>query len=293
MALDDAEQRSLLDRITMRLDELSRSERKVAETILDDPSAFTEYTMARVAEVAGVSEPTVMRFALSMGCDGFQSLKIALAKSLALGMPVTFSAIADDDSAADISRKVFDHTITSLDRARGALDVAALERAVDLFLRAPSIVFVGFGASNVIAFDAAQKVGVFGCALSAPADPHQAYMTVATLPAESVLVAISNTGRTREVLKLVEAAQRRGLPVVGLTGDDESEFARVVDVAIIVRTFENTDVYTPSVSRIAGLAVIDALAAAVAVRRGPEHADEFRAMKAGLLEFRQGEGNHA
>jgi RpiR family carbohydrate utilization transcriptional regulator len=288
VGLDDADHQSMLDRITLHVDALSKSERKVAEAILADPSAFTGYTMARAAEVAGVSEPTVMRFALSMGCDGYQALKIALAKSLALGMPVTFSAIDDGDPIADISRKVFDHTITSLDRARSALDVAALELAVDLFERAPAIVFLGFGASNVIAFDAAQKVAVFGRPLSAPTDPHQAYMTVATLPPESVVVAISNTGRTREVVQLAELAHERGLKVVAITGYDESELLQHVDVPIVVRTFENTDRYTPSASRIAGLAVIDALAAAVAVRRGGEHAEEFRAMKEGLREFREG-----
>ncbi|HLU62920.1 MAG TPA: MurR/RpiR family transcriptional regulator [Protaetiibacter sp.] len=288
MGTDDADHQSMLDRITLQVERLSKSERKVAEAILADPSAFTGYTMARAAEVAGVSEPTVMRFAMSMGCDGYQALKIALAKSLALGMPVTFSAIDDGDSIGDISRKVFDHTITSLDRARSALDVTALERAVELFDRAPAIVFLGFGASNVIAFDAAQKVAVFGRPLAAPTDPHQAYMTVATLAPDSVVVAISNTGRTREVVQLAELAQQRGLKVVALTGYDESELLEHVDVPIIVRTFENTDRYTPSASRIAGLAVIDALAAAVAVRRGGEHAEEFRAMKEGLREFREG-----
>ena len=93
LGIDDADHQSMLDRISLHVDTLSRSERKVAEAILADPSAFTEYTMARAADVAGVSEPTVMRFALSMGCDGYQAFKIALAKSLALGMPVTFSAI--------------------------------------------------------------------------------------------------------------------------------------------------------------------------------------------------------
>lgn len=288
LGIDDADHQSMLDRISLNVEALSRSERKVAEAILADPSAFTDYTMARAAEVAGVSEPTVMRFALSMGCDGYQALKIALAKSLALGMPVTYSAIDDGDPIGDISRKVFDHTITSLDRARSALDVAALERAVDLFERAPAIVFLGFGASNVIAFDAAQKVAVFGRPLSAPTDPHQAYMTVATLPPASVVVAISNTGRTREVVQLAELAHARGLRVVAITGYDESELLQHVDVPIVVRTFENTDRYTPSASRIAGLAVIDALAAAVAVRRGGEHAEEFRAMKEGLREFREG-----
>lgn len=280
------QQDSLLDRISQVLDEISPSERKVADLILEDPVAFTTMTMARAAEAAGVSEPTVMRLALSLGCDGFQSLKMALAQAVALGMPVTFSAINDTDSVADIARKVFDHTITSLDKARNALDVAQIERAVDLILAAPTVVFVGFGASNIIALDAAQKFSVFGRPLMAPSDPHQAFMAIATIPASSVVVAISNSGRTTNTIRLAEVAQSRGLPVVSITGTADTPLSDIADVPIIVRTFENTDVYTPAVSRIAGLAIVDIIAAALAVRRGDQHDEGFRAMKASLLEFR-------
>ncbi|MCR2762815.1 MurR/RpiR family transcriptional regulator [Microbacterium sp. zg.B48] len=279
-------QNSLLDRISQHLDEISPSERKVADLILLDPVAFTTMTMARAAGAAGVSEPTVMRLALSLGCDGFQSLKMALAQAVALGMPVTFSAINDTDSVADIARKVFDHTITSLDKARHALDVSAIERSVELILAAPTVVFVGFGASSIIALDAAQKIPVFGRPLLAPSDPHQAFMAIATVPPPSVVVAISNSGRTTDAIRLAEVAKSRSLPVIAITGSDDTPLSAVADVPIVVRTFENTDVYTPAVSRIAGLAVVDIIAAALAIRRGDQHHEGFRAMKASLLEFR-------
>lgn len=288
---NEDDQHSLLDRISRSLESLSKSERKVADAILADPSAFTTYTMARAAEAAGVSEPTVMRFAVSLGCDGFQSLKMALVQSMALGMPVTFSAINDGDSVADIARKVFDHSITSLDKARNALDIPNIERAVVLLEAAPAVVFAGFGASNIIALDAAQKLSVFGRPLLAPSDPHQLFMAVTSLAPPTVLVVISNSGRTGDAIRLAKIAQSRGLPVIAITGSDDAAILDVADVPIVVKTFENTDLYTPAVSRIAGLAVIDILAASLAIRRGDEHTEQFRAMKAGLLEFRSGTGD--
>lgn len=280
------EQSSLLDRISQRLHDVSPSERKVADLILRDPVSFTSLTMARAAEAAGVSEPTVMRLALSLGCDGFQSLKMALAQAVALGMPVTFSAIDSLDSVGAIARKVFDHSITSLDRARSALDVAKVEQAVELLVAAPSVVFVGFGGSSIIAVDGAGKFAVFGRPLLALSDPHQAFMAIATLPPQAVVIAISNSGRTAYTIRLAELAKSRGLPVIAITGTDEAPLFAIADVPIVVRTFEDTEIYTPTASRIAGLAVIDILSAAVAIRRGDEHREEFRAMKTAMLEFK-------
>ncbi|WP_449283405.1 MurR/RpiR family transcriptional regulator [Leucobacter sp.] len=277
---------SILERISAILDRISRSERRVAEAILAEPQVFTGYTMARAAEVAGVSEPTVMRLARSLGCDGFQSLKMELTQALALGMPVTFSSITDADSVDGIARKVFDHTITSLDKARNELDIDALERAVDILEVAPCIIFIGFGASNVIATDAAQKFSVFGRPLLAPTDPHQIFMAISTLSAPSAVVAISNGGRTGDVIRLARAARQRGLPTIVMTGNPDAPLLEYADIGLVVPTFENTDLYTPAASRIAGLTVVDILAAAIAVRRGEEHREQFRAMKTALLKYR-------
>lgn len=276
---------SLLERLARAEDVLRPSEVRVARTVLADPSATVQMSMAALAASAGVSEPTVMRFCTGLGFDGFQDFKITLAESLAIGIPVTHSAITVEDSVAQMSAKIFDHTLTSLDRARRSLDTDAVSAAVDHLVGATNVLFVGLGASGIIAQDALQQAVLLGVPCAAPIDLHQQFMQASMLGPDSVLVAISNTGRSQSIVQIAAHAKTRGAAVIGVVGRP-SPLQELADVAVILRTFEDTDTYTPTVSRLAGLVLIDVLATAVAVRRGPAHLERLSQMKEALAAFR-------
>jgi RpiR family transcriptional regulator, carbohydrate utilization regulator len=275
----------LMERLTRGLEQLRPSERKVAELVLQDPARAMRLSMAAVAGAAGVSEPTVMRFCTGLGFDGFQSFKYALAEALAIGIPVTHSAIRLEDPVDAVAAKIFDHTLSSLDRTRRSLDADAVAAAVDLLLQARNVLFVGLGASGIIAQDALQQAVLFGVPCAAPVDLHQQYMSASMCHPGSVLVAISNTGRTTAILDIAAQAKRRGARVIGVTGGP-GPLLEMADVGVVLRTFEDTDIYTPTISRLAGLVLIDVLATAVAVRRGPEHLERLGQMKEALSSFR-------
>lgn len=279
------EQAPLLEALSARLETLRPSERKVAAVVLGDPGRVLGLSMAALADAAGVSEPTVMRFCTGLGFGGFQAFKYALAQTVALGIPVTHSAIQPEDSVEAMAAKIFDHTLTSLDRARRSLDTSRVAEAVEEILAADAVLFVGLGASGIIAQDAVQHSVLFGVPCAAPTDLHQQYMAASTATAGTVVVAVSNTGRTTSVLEVTARAQQNGARVVALVGGD-GPLLEMADVGLVVRTFEDTDTYTPTVSRLAGLVLIDILATAVAVRRGPEHLAQIRRMKEELSAFR-------
>ncbi|OLT06100.1 RpiR family transcriptional regulator [Pseudonocardia sp. CNS-004] len=276
---------SVLELITGRQDRMRPSERKVAAAVLADPGAVVHLSMAGLADAAGVSEPTVMRFCTGLGFSGFQAFRLGLAQSLAVGIPVTHSAIEPDDPVEAMAGKIFDHTLSSLDRTRRSLDTAAVAAAVETLVAATSVHFVGLGASGIIAQDALQHAVLFGVPCTAPVDLHQQYMAAAMCGPGEVVVAISNTGRTTSVLEVTERAKRAGAAVIAVTGGP-GPLADLADVAIVLRTFEDTDIYTPTVSRLAGLVLVDVLATAVAVRRGPAHLERLREMKEALSAFR-------
>ena len=279
---------SLLDRVRDTMPSMRTSEKKVASVVLRDPELIRASTMAGVAAAAGVSEPTVMRFAMHMGFDGFQAFKLALTQVLAVGVPLTDRGISMSDSLDDISKKVFDHSISSLALARQTYDAKAIERAVDLMADAMSLTFIGFGASGIIAQDAEQKSGLFGIPCSAPIDAHQQVMAAAMCSPGDVFLLISNTGSTEIVLEVGELARRHGATTIALTGDPEAPLAQSCDVVLIANTYEDTDVFTPTVSRLAGLVLVDILTAAVAARRGTAHLQRLQRMKQDLLTFRIG-----
>jgi RpiR family carbohydrate utilization transcriptional regulator len=280
--------RALLDVIALTRPQMRRSEQKVAETVLADPNAAIHASMAELAEASGVSEPTVMRFCTAVGCDGFQSFKLRLAQSLAFGIPATHSAIQRTDGSVELVEKIFDYTISSIEHARRNLDKAALEEAVETLLDAREILFIGFGASGIVAQDAQQKFPLFGVPCSAPADAHQQFIAASVAGPGSVVVAISNTGRTRSVIDCVEIARSHGARAIGIAGGPSPLLDRC-DVKVIVETLENTDFYTPTISRLATLTVIDVLATAVVLRQPPDHIERLRVMKEGLTAMRTGD----
>jgi RpiR family transcriptional regulator, carbohydrate utilization regulator len=279
---------TVLEVIAARRDGLRASEKAVADLILQDPVRAMDFNMAGLADAAGVSEPTVMRFCSAVGFDGFRSFKIKLAQTVALGLPVTMSAIRENDSTHDLTEKVFSHTISSLDRARRTLDPSSVDRAVELLVGAGEILFVGAGASGIVAQDAQQKFPLFGVPCQAPADYHQQFISASMSDASTVTVAISNTAKTQTTVRVAEAAKAAGGKVLAITGD-AGPLSTVADLELRVRTFEDTDYYTPTASRLAALVAIDILATGVAMRRGASSLERIRLMKDHLAEMRASE----
>lgn len=279
------EVQNILEVIAKSVGTLRKSDTKVAEVILADPAAATKMTLAEISRLSGVSEPTVMRFCTAIGCEGFQDLKIRLAGSLAFGIPSAHSAIREDDDLQAVIGKVFDFNLSSLDWVRSKLDATAIGDAVEGILAANSLHFVGFGASSIVAQDAQQKFPLFGVHCHAVVDFHQMLIAAAMMKKGDVLVAISNSGTTREVVQCAKLARENGALTIGVTGTD-GLLARHSDITLLVETLENTDLYTPTISRVAALVVMDILSTVVALRRPSEHREKISDMKRALVDVR-------
>lgn len=279
--------RTLLDEIAAAMPGLRRSEQKVAEVVLKDPNKAVHSSMAGLARAAGVSEPTVMRFANALGCDGFQEFKLRLAQSIAFGVPATYSNLGPLDGPSELVEKIFDYTITSLANARRALDDAMVGRAIEVLDEATDILFLGFGASGIVAADAQQKFPLFGKPCMAPDDAHQQFMAASLCRPGSAIVGISHTGTTVGLLQSIDVGLEAGATVIGISGGWTPLLERS-HVPLVVETLENTNLFTPTISRIAQLAVIDVLATGVLMRQPGDEVDRVRRMKSQVASMRTG-----
>lgn len=279
---------NVLEIVRAALPDLRKSDAKVAHMVLSEPFWMLELTVAEAAERAGVSQPTVIRFCVAVGFSGFQEFKMRLAHSLALGRPATHSVILGTDSLSGVADKIFEYTLTSLDWARQTLDRTALTKAVSILEQAASIEFFGFGASGIVAEDGQQKFPLFGVPCRAQSDAHQQIMTASMMRAGDVAVLISNTGHTRQLVEAARVARDSGAALIGIVGT-KGPISALCDVVLLVETLDNTNVYTPTTSRIAALVVIDILSTAVALRRDDAHNERLQRMKRQLNAFRSGE----
>ncbi|NWO08353.1 MAG: MurR/RpiR family transcriptional regulator [Alteromonadaceae bacterium] len=272
---------NLIDQIQERLPRLNKSERKVAEAILRDPSAATRYSIAALARAADVSEPTVNRFCRGFSATGFPDFKIRLAQSIATGTPYVGQNIEPDDTVSEFTDKIMLTTIASLDKARQSLDPEAIATVVDYLIQAKQISFFGTGGSASVAMDAQHKFFRFNIPVSFYDDTLMQRMLAAGANVGDAIVLISYTGRTRETVEIAHLARSNGATVIGITNPD-SPLAEACTAVLGVTAPEDTEVYMPMTSRIIQLAVIDVLATGVTLKRGPDFLEHLRKIKESL-----------
>jgi len=272
---------NLLTQVAAALPGLSKSETKVAQAILADPEAATQSSIANLAKLAGVSEPSVNRFSKRFGAKGFPDFKIQLATSLVSGVRYMTQAVEPSDDIASYPFKLFDNTISALILARDALPTEAIAEAVDLLSSAKRIMFLGLGTSAAVAKDAEHKFFRFNTPVTTQTDPLMLRMLAAGGVLGDVFFFISHTGRTKSIVEAAELAQSSGATVIGLTSA-KSPLAKACDCVLEVNVTENTDDYLPMTSRIVHLVLIDTLVTGVMLRGGSALVDHVARIKDSL-----------
>jgi len=276
---------NILEHLRKTLDTFRRSEQKVGNYVLKNPNEVIHMRIVDLATEAHVSEPTVVRFCRALGCDGFQDFKLRLAQILATDGSFTQFSMNDGDTVAEFSRSIFDSTIGVLLQVRDKMDPAYLQEAIQLLTSANRVEFYGFGASGAVAVDAQHKFFRLQMSTAAYSDPHMQNMSAVTLTAGDVVVAISQTGRTKALMQSVQLAKEAGASVIGLCPSG-SPLADMVTLPLYMDVPEDTEIYTPMSSRIVHLVVIDVLAVGVAKMRGPKLMEHLQAVKRSLQGLR-------
>lgn len=279
------EAQNLINKIKERREQLRKSERKVADFVLEQSQAVLGMRIVDVAAGAEVSEPTVVRFCHALDIDGFQAFKLQLAQHLGANNSYSQFSVDDSDTIADLNHKVFDSTIGSLITVRDELDPLALERAIAAIHQAKRVEFYGFGASGSVASDAQHKFFRLQLSSAAYTDPHIQHMSAISLSPRDVVVAISQSGRTKALIQSVELALEAGATVVGLAPQD-TPLSKLSSIPIHVNMEEDLQIFTPVSSRIAHLLVIDVLAMGVARLRKDQLKDYLKRINKSLRVLR-------
>lgn len=279
----------LLDRIERLLDEMRPSEQIVGRFILRHPNLVIRLSFPEIAARTGVSQPTVARFCRAAGFSGYRDFKLRLAQSLANGVPFVHHDVGLEDSMADVGAKVFDRGIAALVSVRNHLDPDALARATQLLATAKRIEFYGLGNSGIVAMDAQHKFFRLGVPTVAYSDPHVHAMSASLLGKGDVVVAISGSGRTHELIRSVEIALDAGATVIAITASG-SALSRLATLALYADVHEDLDVYAPMTSRMVHLVMIDVLSVGVALARGPALAKRLKRAKEVIAERRADKG---
>lgn len=274
-----------LEKIQKNLNIFSKSERKVAEVIIESPETAIHSSIATLAKLADVSEPTVNRFCRRLDTKGFPDFKLHLAQSLANGTPFVNRNVEESDGPDAYTHKIFESTMACLDVAKNSLDPKQINRAVDLLIQAKHISFFGLGASSAVAKDAQNKFIRFNIPITFFEDIVMQRMSCINNTENDVVVLISHTGRTKSQVEIAHLAKQNGATVIAITAKG-TPLDEAASLSITLDTPEDTDVYMPMASRIVQMTVIDVLATGFTLRRGSGFRENLKRVKDALKDSR-------
>ena len=261
----------MLDRIKASLRSLAPAEQRVGKLVLADPRAFAKLPITELALRAHVSKPTVVRFCRSVGYDGLSDFKLKLAGSVSEGVPFVHRNVDADDKTADVMVKVIDNTVAAFLKYRNDASAFAIQKAVDALVAAAAtgkrIEFFGAGNSGIVAQDAQHKFFRLGVNTVAYSDGHMQVMSASIMGPGDCVVVISNSGRTRDLMDACGIALKKGATTIVITASG-SPLASAGHIHLAADHPEGYDRYSPMVSRLLHLMVVDILATCLALRIG-------------------------
>lgn len=265
---------------------LAAREQKVADHVKANLDRISTMTIAELAAAAGVSTPTVIRFCRSLGCDGFREFKLRLAQNLAVSDQYLQAGAGGDLSGPDAA---LDRVLASLYAAvnimRQQIDPARLDDAARVVAGARQIVVAGIGGgSSTVASEAANRFFRLGAPAVAVSDSYVLQMRAATLRPGDALLLISASGEADAIVAAARIAAGYGASTVAITRAG-SRLSETAHIALGVDLPEDPDIYKPTASRYAYLAILDALAMSVAYARRDATVENLRRIRASLTAY--------
>ncbi len=269
---------ALLARLRSLVPTLSRGPAQVGRAVLADPQAIVPMTMRQLAAHTDTSDASVTRLAQAIGCTGYREFRALLAASTAVqtaaaGPAGTGRLPADielDDAPAEVVAKLLAEEQQALADSAAALDIAALTASADAICAARRVVITGIGASGIVARDLSAKLERIGIISQPITEGHHALTAAAVMEPVDLLIVISASGETADMLEPLDAARAAGIPTVAITVRPRSRITAADHVLIAVAARESGMRPAAMSSRTGQLFIVDSLFALVYQRRAEQ-----------------------
>jgi DNA-binding MurR/RpiR family transcriptional regulator len=258
---------SVAERIRAAMPALTAAKARVARAVLAEPERVLRMSVSDLASEAQTSVATVVRSCQDLDFTGFQDLKIALARESVPDEQQLVEDVRPDDSPAQVLTKVTHSIADAVNALASNVDTRVLDTVANALINARQMLFVAVGTSAPLAADAAYRLTTTGLHATTHSDVHLQHVTARLLSPGDVCVAISHTGSTHETLAATRAAAAAGATTVAVTSFTRSPLTEIVDHSLIAGSAETSYRVEAMTSRLAHLAVLDALFVLVALRR--------------------------
>lgn len=270
----------IITRLQLMSQDGTKSDRRLASLVLSDLDFASKAAISEIAARVGVSEPTVTRFCRNLGCEGLRDFKFYLAQAIAIGgQYLSPEPLNRDVREQRIASAITEAAIAAIQRASENLDMKVLVGVAARIATSGNILCIGSGGiSSMMATEMQNRLFRLGLSALAQVDGQLQRMYAAVATPETTLVAFSVSGYARSVIEAVQVAQQYGATTVAITAPD-SALAKAAETVIHLQSLEDGNIYKPTSSRYALLAIVDMIATSVAETRGPKVLESLRRIK--------------
>lgn len=236
---------------------LTKTEKIVADYFLDKKLDVIYQTLTEISNTIDVGESTILRFCQKVGFSGFQEIKLAIAREY---------TPEETSNEKGFIHQVTESMCNAIQNTKVLIDENNLQKIIDVISKAKKLFFFGVGASGFAAKEAQLRFLRIGRESLAVVDSHIQLMTAATCQKGDVVVAISLSGHTIDILESVNIAKRAGATIVAITNYILSPLAEISDHVLLTAGKENVLYGGTLIAKISQLYVIDLLCTGYSIK---------------------------
>jgi len=215
---------------------MGKSEKKIADWLFSHSGEAFPYSITELAEKCDSSEATIVRFSKRLGFNGYQDLKIALAQELEKKIITPY--ITAEDSCFEMLEKLCNDIYLSLERTKKNIGSANMTEASEVIAKARKVILIGLGSSSTVAAEASNKFLRAGCNAYSYSDTHMQAIAVSQLSYGDVLIGISQSGSSKDIVECLRLAKTRGATTICVTAKERSPITKQSDIVLITDTEE-------------------------------------------------------
>ena len=213
--------------------DLTKSGRTVADYLLQHPTEAQYLSISSLARECRVAEATVFRFCRALGFEGYHEMRIALAQANATGALVNQKEPDPDASTTTLCEHASALFMTAINGTQNALSPDAVDEAAALLRRARQVFCLGQGGSMLIANDICARFASISTKFRTAGDSHSQLVTASLMTPEDVVLFVSYSGATRDMMETLRTAKASGAKIILLTHYEDSPGASLADVVLL------------------------------------------------------------
>ena len=213
--------------------DLTKSGRTVADYLVQHAAEAQYLSISSLAKECCVAEATVFRFCRALGFEGYHEMRIALAQANATGALVNQHVPEPDADTATLCEHASALLMTTINGTQNNLSPEAVDKASELMHKARQVYCLGQGGSMYIANDICARFACISTKFRTAGDSHMQLITASLMTPEDVVLFVSYSGATRDMLETLRAAKAAGAKIILLTHYEDSPGAKLADIVLL------------------------------------------------------------